>query len=168
MRFASYALVMALLPSLGLVACAEQAGEEEGMEMAMEMDMAELRTAIEAVTIRWGEGYNAGDAAAVAALYAEDATLLPPNAEAVQGRAAIEEFFKAELELGATDLKLTTISVGGGGDVAYEVGRFTVAIPSEGGEMMRDEGKYLAIYQHQADGTWKVQFDTWNSDLPLE
>ncbi len=167
MRFASYALILALIPSLGLVACGEQAGED-GMEMAMEMDMAELRADLEAMDVRWAEGYTAGDAAAVAALYAEDATLLPPNVKKLQGRAAIQAFFKAELEMGATDLGLTTISVGGAGDIAYVVGRYTVAVPAEGGEMMRDEGKYLAIHQHQADGTWKLKFDTWNSDLPLE
>ena len=40
----------------------------------------------------WAERYAANDAAGVAALYTEDAQLLPPDMEVVSGRAAIQEF----------------------------------------------------------------------------
>ena len=45
----------------------------------------------------WVKAYNGGDAKAVAALYAEDALLLPPGAPGVRGRAAILEFFTKDI-----------------------------------------------------------------------
>jgi len=32
---------------------------------------------------------------------------------------------------------------------------------------MKDNGKYITIYQHQSDGSWKIARDIWNSDQPL-
>jgi uncharacterized protein (TIGR02246 family) len=40
----------------------------------------------------WAAAFNRGDASAVAAMYTEDAFVLPPGAEMVKGRAAIEAF----------------------------------------------------------------------------
>jgi ketosteroid isomerase-like protein len=54
-------------------------------------------TAIRAQSSNWEKAYNAGDAKAVAALYAEDALLLPPGASGVKGRAAILEFFTRDI-----------------------------------------------------------------------
>jgi ketosteroid isomerase-like protein len=32
---------------------------------------------------------------------------------------------------------------------------------------VEDRGKYLEIWKRQADGSWKVALDIFNSDLPL-
>ena len=47
--------------------------------------------AIRAVNVAWNKAYNAGDGAAVAALYAEDAVLNAPGAPMVRGKASITE-----------------------------------------------------------------------------
>jgi ketosteroid isomerase-like protein len=31
-----------------------------------------------------------------------------------------------------------------------------------------DRGKYLAVWKKQADGSWKIEADMWNSDLPAK
>ena len=31
---------------------------------------------------------------------------------------------------------------------------------------MKDAGKYIALWRQQADGTWKVHAETWNTDTP--
>src|SRR5690349_13884320 len=54
-------------------------------------------TAIRAQSTAWEKAYNAGDAKAVAALYAEDALLLPPGAAAVSGRDAIQAFLTKDI-----------------------------------------------------------------------
>ena len=41
----------------------------------------------------------------------------------------------------------------------------TVTLP--GAAPIEDRGKYLTIWRKQADGSWKVQRGTFNSDLPL-
>src|SRR5712691_7980672 len=45
--------------------------------------------AIRAQSLSWAKAYNGGDAKGVAALYADDALLLPPGAPGVRGRASI-------------------------------------------------------------------------------
>ncbi len=58
----------------------------------------------------WAAAFNKGDASAVAAMYTEDAFVLPPGTEMVKGRAAIEAFWRqAAQQMG--DAKFTTIDV---------------------------------------------------------
>ena len=44
----------------------------------------------------WFEAYNAGNADAIAAQYASDGILMPPNAPAATGRAAIKAFITTD------------------------------------------------------------------------
>src|SRR5438132_10515836 len=73
--------------SVGVVALA---GSMIGFAHAASPASAD-ETAIRAQTTTWGKAYNGGDAKAVAALYTEDALLLPPGAPGVSGRAALLE-----------------------------------------------------------------------------
>jgi len=58
----------------------------------------------------WAAAFNKGDASAVAAMYTEDAFVLPPGGEMVKGRAAIEAFWRqAAQQMG--DAKFTTVDV---------------------------------------------------------
>ena len=35
------------------------------------------------------------------------------------------------------------------------------------GKTVNDTGKYVCVWKKQADGSWKAEVDTWNSDLPV-
>ncbi len=110
---------------------------------------------------RWAEAFNARDLDAVAALYAEDARLLPPNAEPMQGREAARAAFG---EMVAAGLKgeLEAIEAVSAGDVGYVVGTYSLRGP-DGAAV--DRGKYVEIWR-RADGAWRIQNDIWNSDMP--
>ncbi len=129
---------------------------------------AALRKTIEAQSAKWAAAYNRQDAAGVAALYTEDAIVLPPNHEMVQGRQAIEVLMNSEFQMGAHDAVLTTIEVVGmGDDTAYEIGKYTIKIKPEGQPVMTDSGKYMGLFKRQEDGTWLLYRDTWNSSMPM-
>jgi len=117
-------------------------------------------------TRRFVEAYNRGDAAAAADGYTEDAKLLPPNREMVSGKRAIQEFWKTAMDMGVRRINLETVEVGYDGNVGYVRGVSTVTIQPEGGREMTERGKYLVALKRQADGSWKVAVDIWNSDLP--
>ena len=57
------------------------------------VDSAADTAGVAAASIAWKQTFNAGDPAAVTALYAEDAVLSAPGKPVVRGRAAIGEYF---------------------------------------------------------------------------
>ena len=52
--------------------------------------LAQDKATIAKLNDAWAAAFNKGDAQAVAAMYAEDAYVLPPGSDIVKGRAAIE------------------------------------------------------------------------------
>jgi uncharacterized protein (TIGR02246 family) len=132
-----------------------------------EMDVATVRKAIEETNTQFVQAFQQGDAAAVAALYTEEAVLLPPNSGIIRGRTAVEETFKSLIEMGVKDLSLTTVDVGGSGDMAYEIGRYALTVQPEGQAAMADSGKYVVVWKKQVDGSWKLHVDIWNTSLPM-
>jgi uncharacterized protein (TIGR02246 family) len=112
------------------------------------------------MTPKWQAAFSAGDAAGVAALYTTDGTLLPPNSAPVDGREAIEAFWSAALEGGATG-ELTAKSLYAMGDHAAEVGMF-VLTNADGSHL--DHGSYTLVYK-MVDGGWQIESDIWNSDM---
>jgi len=117
-------------------------------------------------TRRFMEAFHRGDAAAAADFYTEDAKILPPNMEMVSGKQAIQAFWKMGMDMGVRKINLETVEAGYDGDIAYERGVSTVTIQPEGGQERTERGKYLVVLKRQADGSWKVAVDIWNSDLP--
>ena len=120
----------------------------------------DLHAQIAKVGQTWAKSYNAGDAAAVAALYATDAKLMVPGAEPGSGPRAIQELIAKDIALGGK-LTLTTEDVVGFGDYALETGKW-VGTSADGKHL--DHGPYLTLYK-KASGGWKIYRDIWNSSM---
>jgi uncharacterized protein (TIGR02246 family) len=131
-----------------------------------ELDLTQVRQTIEAGNAKFGEAVRQGDGAAMAALYTEDATLLPPDSGMIKGRDGIEAFWKGALQMGIKESVLTTVDVSGDGDLAYEIGTFALKIQPEGQEPIEQKGKYVVVWKKTADGVWKLHVDIWNSGPP--
>lgn len=124
-----------------------------------------------------GTALRAADAAAVeairsknwvgwAATFTEDGTVLPPNGAAVQGRAAIQAWAEAFPPM--SDFQATIVAVDGRGDLAYIRGTYSMNLNIPGAPApIADRGKYISIWQKQADGSWLAVHDIFNSDLPM-
>lgn len=123
----------------------------------------EVRAAIEARNKRFMDAARRGDAAGLAALYTVDGQVLPPNADSVTGRQAVQAFWQAVMDMGIKEAVLEIGEAEGHGDVVIEVSTFTLS--SEGGQVL-DKGKYIVIWK-QEDGQWKLHRDIFNSSLPL-
>jgi uncharacterized protein (TIGR02246 family) len=109
----------------------------------------------------WAAAFNKGDASAVAAMYTADAFVLPPGAEMVKGRAAIEAFWRqAAQQMG--DAKFTTIDVLPlGPAAAREIG--TVSLKSKSQPPQEIIGKYAVVWR-KIGGSWKLATDIWNTN----
>jgi len=110
----------------------------------------------------WQSAYDAKDPARLAAIYAEDGALLPPNGEQTSGRAAIEAYW-AEFQASGIDAEIQDTEVYAHSDIGYSVGTF---VATDAGGATLDEGKYVVIWRN-VDGEWQMHRDIWNSSLPL-
>jgi uncharacterized protein (TIGR02246 family) len=119
------------------------------------------KSMVQKLSDEWTAAFNKGDAAAVAAMYAEDAYVLPPGADIVHGRAAIEAFWKgATQQLG--DAKLTTIDVLPlGRTAAREIG--TVTLKAKAQPPQEIVGKYVVVWR-KIGRDWKLATDIWNTN----
>ena len=123
----------------------------------------EARAAIEAANAQFSDAFARGDAKALAAMYTSDAIAFPPDSDMVHGSEAIGEFWKATRDSGVQTAALTTVDVGRSGDVAYEVGKVSLTIQPAGKELTTAVAKYVVVWKRQADGSWKLHRDIWNS-----
>jgi uncharacterized protein (TIGR02246 family) len=126
---------------------------------------AASRPMIEATNAKFIKAYQSGDMAGLAALYTEKGLLMPPGGPFVEGRKGIQEFWTGTKAAGVEVVKLNTIDVEEGGDLAYEIGTADLMIKAEGKEPQKAAGKYIVVWKRQKDGTWQLHRDIWN-DLP--
>ena len=98
-------------------------------------DAAADEAAVAAVAANWEKAYNEKNADAVAAIYCEDAQLLPPGPPAVTGRAAIRDFWANDIATGNMTFAITAEASGVDGDWAWRSGpwKATAADGSPGG-----------------------------------
>lgn len=114
-------------------------------------------------------GFNAlqaGDAASVAAFYSEDAILMPANRQYVVGRRAIKEAYAAEFEANKAagiTLVMDETDLGVSGNLAYQTGTF-LGTGLDG--KPQGSGKFLQVWQKQADGLWQITHSMFNFDAP--
>ena len=156
---------VAMAALLAAVAC-QTAETPEQMRARMQTESDAARAAIEQAMAAFARHVGAGNADSVAALYADNAVLMPPNMAAATGRAAIREAFAGMLSGGAPTIHFTVQSVVANGPLAVERGRYHLTMPAAAGQpAMADSGKYL-VHWHKVGDRWMIQEDVWNSDAP--
>ena len=153
------AVLFALIVASSSTAYADSKGNDQGVR--------EAQAAIEAANAKFSEAFARGDAKALAAMYTSDAIAFPPDSEMIRGNEAIGEFWKATRDSGVRAAVLTTVEVDRSGDVAYEVGKVSLTIQPAGKDPTTAVAKYVVVWKRQADGSWKLHRDIWNS-LPAK
>lgn len=132
-------------------------------------EAADVREYIERMAKASEDAMLKGQVDELLTFYEENATSLPPNSLPVVGRSLIRSYMDSVAAYGITikeaNFDPLTIDVEGG--LAYEVGRFGMTMNVPGVGLVRDEGKYMAVWRRQADDTWKVHTDIWNTNIPI-
>lgn len=123
----------------------------------VETDLAGLREQGDALQIQ----LNIRDTAAIAAIYAANGSIMPPNAEAINGREAIQAFWDEFLASGNI-VNTGNPQARASGNIGYRVGAYTVASPYN---QLIDKGKYVQVWHH-GEGGWHLMYDIFNSDRP--
>jgi uncharacterized protein (TIGR02246 family) len=145
---------------------AKAVSKPAGKAAARPADAAAAIRRLDAAFMKAASAKDVG--ALVAAFYAPDAALLPPNHPLVEGRDNIRAFFQGLVDAGLSGIVLKTTKVASAGDVAYGRGRYTLTISPPAGPTVQDAGKYIVGYRRQADGSWRAVDDIFNSDNPAQ
>jgi len=114
-------------------------------------------------TAAWVTAFNGGDAAVLAALYAENARSLPPGGPAVTGRSQIEGYWRDDLGEGGVTTTLTPVDALTQGDLVHVEGTYRVK-GKDGAELA--SGQYQQLWT-RAGGPWQVQREMWRIDPAL-
>jgi len=125
-------------------------------------DVAAIRTA----NASYASAVKARDWAALAALYAQDAIILPPNHPPVTGRADIKAYFEGFPPMSA--FEVPAVEIEGRGDLALIRGTYSMTINQEGAAPVTDSGKWMEMRRKHADGSWLILRDIWNSDVAMQ
>lgn len=122
------------------------------------------RKAIEDLVAREAEAVENGDLELLTRVFADDATLMPPNHISVSGVPSIRAWAESEfdgLAIERYDYRTEELTLAG--NWAFE--RWTVTMTGERGDEQRvsERFKGLHIFHRQQDGTWRIHRDIWNA-----
>ncbi len=112
------------------------------------------RKGIDAGNQAWIDGVKAGEAAPIAATYAENAVDCGPTGECVRGRPAIEQEIKGLFTERGRALSAKVSSVGSveQGEYVYEWGQAEASFAT-GNRLVE---RYLTVWHREADGSWRI------------
>lgn len=124
--------------------------------------------AIREADLAWAKAGAAKDLERTLSFMADDATEMVPNTPTATGKTALRKAWGDMFSAPgfAISWQPTKVEVARGGDLGYSIGAYQTTMNDKSGKPVTDRGKYVTIWKKQADGTWKVIVDAFNSDLP--
>jgi len=129
-----------------------------------EAELAALRQAATA----YHDAASAKDAARVVALYDEGAVMVPPNADLVEGLQAVRGYRFGFITTPGVELRFEILraEVSAAGDMGWTLAVAEITINRPDGPPGSDRVRDFHVWKKQADGSWKVVVDIWNSGRP--
>lgn len=128
----------------------------------VEVIHANVREAIEEHNRQFMSMFKNADGAGLAALYTEDAIMMPPGMDFVRGKEAIGKTLEG-LRTMIPEVVFIVEEVGSQGDWAVEMSTYKMLGP-ESQEL--DHGKYIVVWKFE-NGDWKMHRDIFNSSVPV-
>jgi uncharacterized protein (TIGR02246 family) len=116
-----------------------------------------LNSAVRKANAEWAAAMKTGDAAVIAAPYADHAVFVGIDGSCIQGRDAIEKMYRERFAQAgvASSTRIDSKHLIVDGDLAYESGYGEMGV-TKAGKLTVKGGRYLTIWQRQADGKWKI------------
>jgi ketosteroid isomerase-like protein len=98
--------------------------------------------------------------------YAENFISMPSYQPMLRSIDAMRESHKQQHDMGmkVTAFELTATDVIAEGNIAVEIGTYTISMSMPEMGTIDDYGKYMNVWEKQ-DGDWKLRADMWNTDM---
>jgi len=140
--------------------------QQKAVEAGSEPDTAPVLKAARARL----KALAAGDIEGYLAAYQDDAIWMPASAEEIVGKPAARQRLQgtlADAKVEAT-LKPDELVVMSPEWVLLRGTYVVLTTPKDAGEPKEAVGSYLTIWHRQEDGSWKIAYDIWNEERPVE
>ena len=123
-----------------------------------------VRDAFTSICQQFQKSIEQGDLGNIGNLYTEDAKILPPNMDMLEGRDSIQAFWQRASEMGIKSYQPEILEVEYSGNLGFFLGKYTLY-----GDVNQiiNKGKFITIFKN-IDGEWRVYRDIFNSSIPLE
>ena len=125
----------------------------------------DVESQLRGLTQDFATSFNTGNYDQAAGMFAVDGVLMAPHHEAAYGQKTVERLLRALGDAGYGDLRLETTRVEHSGDMAMELGRFSVVVRQGNATMVSERGKYVKVWRRL--GAWLIMADCWSRNPPV-
>jgi ketosteroid isomerase-like protein len=153
--------IVILLISVGMQGCQR----ERGAATALSNGNVET-VAVQAQADAWSKAISVKDLEKTLSFYAADGQYLPAGRAAASTSDERRKLWVEDYGTpGFASEEITKkIEVARSGDLAYQLGTYTLTVRAEKGKRAHSTGKFVVVWKKQADGEWKAIADIDNAD----
>jgi len=126
--------------------------------------LLDVESIIRGLTQDFCTAFNTGNYDQVAALFASDGVLMLSHRESSQGSKGIERLLRQYGDAGYQNLRFETTRVDYSGDMAIEMGRYSVSMELRN-TTVADAGTFLRAWRRL--GAWRIVGESWSSNVPI-
>jgi uncharacterized protein (TIGR02246 family) len=128
----------------------------------------DVKSTVARLNEAWQSAYKAADSNRLASLYAEDALVMAPGGEPLQGRKAIQNFFAYDFkDFPKHSLTTKSLRVEACGTLLVDSGEYKYDGISTEGKPVHIMGNYITTFK-KTDGNWHTAIEIWNVRPPEE
>jgi ketosteroid isomerase-like protein len=120
----------------------------------------DVQSQLRDLTQDFATSFNTGNYDQAANFFASDGVFMAPLYEGAYGQKPVERLLRQMGEAGYSDLRLETTRVDHSGDMAMELGRFSVIVHKADGTSIPERGKYVKVWRRI--GAWLIMADCWS------
>ena len=127
-----------------------------------------LAASVDAAQTAYATAMKSADAQAVAKLFAPDAVLVEASAaQTISGQAAVARFYEGLFKKAKVlDVIIQPDTLQQDGNIAMETTRHIVTLQPAAGEPVARTLRHLTVWKEQSDGTWLIQADAAQIQVP--
>jgi ketosteroid isomerase-like protein len=122
--------------------------------------LRDVESQIRDLTQDFATSFNTANYDQAAGLFAVDGVLMAPHYEGAYGQKSVERLLRQLGEAGYSNMRMETTRVEHSGDMAMEIGRFSVVIRNADGTVLTERGKYVKVWRRL--GVWLLMADCWS------
>lgn len=112
------------------------------------------------LTQDFATSFNIGNYDQAAGMFAADGVLMAPVYEGAYGQKTVERLLRQLGDVGYRDLRMETTRIDHSGDMAMELGRFSITLHKADGASVTERGKYVKVWKRL--GAWLIMADCWS------